>query len=425
MRTLVVGLNFASSPVEIREKLAFDDQSARIALGQLRLRFPCSECVVLSTCNRVELYFARLLHGHPRVNDMIQFLSEFHGLAPHHFIQSIYHHEDTEAIRHLFRVVSSLDSMIVGESEILRQAKTALALAEDEHTAGKSLIAMFQHAFAVAKEVHTRTGIGEGKTSVGSMAVDFAKQIFSRFDDKTVLMVGAGEIAEATLQHLLDLSPKAVWVTNRTFERAETVAGRYRAEPKPFDRLGDHLAGADIVITSTGSPKPIITRELFSHVMAERSNRPLQIIDIAVPRDVELEVGELDSVFLYNIDELQDMAERTLAKRRDRLDQCHEIIERNVREFMEWRLGRDVGTAIHELQNHVENMVRKEIEWVGPKLSNASEHDRQLLAKLAHRIARKILHHPVTNLTEHSKNGSAQVYVDTLRDLFGLNDEEE
>jgi glutamyl-tRNA reductase len=425
MKTLVVGLNFQTCPVVIREKLAFDESACRRALHALAGRFPGSESVILSTCNRVEAYFARLFEGHPRTPEAIEFLGEFHGVPAHEFSESVYHYEDSEAIRHLFRVVSSLDSMVLGESQILAQAKAALAMAEHEHTAVKAMPTLFQRAFAVAKEIHTQTGIGLGKLSVGSVAVDFARQIFSGFHDKTVLMIGAGEMGEAMLQHLLALRPRRVWVTSRTLSRAEELARRYQAEARNFADLTEHLAEADIVITSTGSPKPIITEAMFAEVPARRQYRPLQIIDIAVPRDVEPEVGQAEGVFLYNIDELQQLAESSLARRRSELDRCHEIIERNVRAFAQWRAGRDVGASIHELQEHLEELTRQEVEWLAPKLSGLTDRDRDLLRQFAHRVSRKIMHLPNVTLNEHANNGGAQVYIETLRTLFGLEERED
>lgn len=424
MKTAVLGLNFQSSPVEIRERLAFDEEACRRALRKLRVRFACCENVILSTCNRVEIYSARQLHGHPRAGELIQFIADFHQIPPHEFSQSIYHYEDSQAVRHLFHVVSSLDSMVLGESQILAQAKAALAMARHEHTANTTLAELFQQAFAVAKEVHTRTDIGSGKASVSSVAVDFARQIFSHFDDKTVLMIGAGEMGEATLQHLLATKPLRVWITSRTTAHAAELAKRYQAEAKEFADLIDHLVEADIVITSTGSAHPIITEENFAPVPARRRYRPLQLIDIAVPRDVERAVGQAEGVFLYNIDDLQGIADAALARRRGQLDQCHEIIERNVCEFTVRRAGRDVGAAIRELQNHLEQVTQDEIEWLAPKLSNLSERDRRLLMQFAHRISRKIMHPPTTTLKESAKDGTERVYVETLRRLFGLQDED-
>jgi glutamyl-tRNA reductase len=420
MRTLVIGCNFRTAPVSVRERLSFDEAGCRDALRSLRWRYPCSESVILSTCNRVEMYVSRLANGHPRVKEAIQFLAGVHDVSPADFSESVYHYEDSEAVRHLFRVVSSLDSMVLGESEILSQAKSALAMARDEFTSGRFLDGLFQHAFQVAKQVHTQTGISEGRVSVASVAVDFSKQIFSRFDDKTVLMIGAGEMGEATLQHLITTGPQRIWITNRTAERATALADRFGGEAKPYKQLTDLLVEADVVITSVGAKEPILTGDNFKDIPARRQYRPLQIIDISVPRSVADPVGQHDGVFLYNIDELQRITEASVVERRGEIQRCQEIIELNVREFEVARGTRDVGAMIQDLEAHVRAIGQEELDWLLPKLNGISEKDRALLGQMIHRVTRKLVHHPTRTLHDNSDGGRAGIYLDALRTLFDL-----
>ncbi len=430
MRTFVIGCNHRTAPLEVRERLAFDASAAANALRELRQRFVCAEGVLLSTCNRTELYLTRPMHGHPRIEEAVAFLAASRGIGVHEFGHSVYHYEDAEALRHLFRVACSIDSMVLGESQILAQVKAAWMLARDVGTAGRTLDAVFQRAIAVAKDVHTRTDLSVGRTSVGGTAIDFARQIFSRFDDKTVLLIGAGEMGEATLQHLLEMKPQRVLLANRTPARAEGVLERIvrpsgvRGEVVAFDRLPDHLVAADIVISTTGAPEPIVRRGPLEDLPERRRYRPLLMIDIAVPRDIEPEVGGLENVFVYNIDDLQSVADANVAARQKEIARCHEIIEGHVQEFAAWQRSRDVGPTIAALQKRFAEIGRQELDWALPKLSQASGHDRQVLEQMLHRVMQKILHGPTTFLRERAAGGHVGNYVDVLRTLFGVRDDD-
>jgi len=424
MRTIVIGCNHRTAPVSVRERLAFDEQACFEALRSLRRRYAQCEAVLLSTCNRTELYLARPVHGQPRLAEAVRLLGELRRIGVEQFSEAIYHYEDSEAARHLFRVVSSLDSMVLGESQILAQAKQALAIAERSGSCGKVLSAMFQRALAAAKEVRSQTGIGAGRASVGSAAVAFAEQIFSRFSDKTVLMIGAGTMGQATLEHLRTKGPRQVLVTGRTPSRAESLASRLGARVVPFDALLDHLVASDIVISCTGSTEPILTDAQFAPVPARRRYRPLLIIDIAVPRDIDPAIGRHEGVFLYNIDDLQQAAESTLAQRRALVDRCERIIEAHVEQFTEWLGRRDVGPTIAALRKRLEQIGQGELEWLLPKLKDLSPRDRRLIEQMLHRVIGKVLHGPAQTLNERAANGSARVYAETLRRLFELETED-
>jgi glutamyl-tRNA reductase len=430
MRTLVIGCNHRSAPVEVREKIAFSDQTAVRALSELRQRFPEAEAVLLSTCNRIELYLARPVSGHPRIDEVIDFVAGFHGIEACSFAEHLYSHEDIEAVRHLFRVVCSLDSMVLGESQILAQTKAAFELARTQGTSGKWLASLFPRAFAVAKEVHTNTAIATGRLSVGSTAVDLARQIFSHFSDKIIMMVGAGKMGELTLNHLLGTGPKRLWVTNRTDARAVALAERIAkrqavpVEAVPYAQWIDHLAEVDIVITSAGASEPILTARQFAPIPARRRYKPLLLIDIAVPRNIESQVGEADGVFLYNIDDLQSVVEINLAQRREAINRCQAIIESNVVEFAGRQSRQDVGPLIASLQKHFRTVAEGELQRILPKLADASPEDRQLIEQMLHRITQKLLHEPITRLNDGTANGAAQVYAETLRAMFNLADRE-
>jgi len=428
MRTFVIGCNHRTAPVTVREKLAFDDAHCAEALRHLGEAFPEAEGVILSTCNRTELYLARPVCARPLLPEAIAFLAEQRHIPLHEFTASLYQHEDAEAVRHLFHVVSSLDSMVVGESGILAQAKHALQIARQAMPGGEGgthrLDALFQRAFAVAKEVHTRTQIGSGHVSVGSIAVDFARQIFSQFGDKTVLMIGAGEMGELTLTHLMEVGPRRVLVTNRTAARAEELARRIGAEARPFDGLIGLVAEADIVLSCTGSPDPVITRERFARVPQMRRYRPLLMIDMAVPRDIDPEVGELQAVFLYDIDALQQVTEQHVADRKGKIEQSERIIEQAVLEYLHWQGSRDVGPTIAALNEHFDEVAAAEFDWLDPKLKQAGEKDRELIRQMLHRVVKKMLHAPTRVLHHKAQHGRGQIYAETMRTLFDLREQE-
>jgi glutamyl-tRNA reductase len=424
MRTFVIGCNHKTAPVEVREKLAFDDRRCAEALQAFRAAFPKAETVILSTCNRTELYLTRPLQAPPRLHEAIEFLARQQGLDSREFASSLYFYEDSEAIRHLFRVVSSLDSMVIGESQILGQAKHALDLAREEETVNAQIEALFQQAFGVAKQVHTQTRIASGHVSVGSVALDFARQIFTRFDDKVVLMIGAGEMGELTLKHLLDHQPRRALVTNRTAARAQDVAGRLGVEARPYEKLSDLLVEADVVLTCTGAAQPILTADTCADLPRRRKYRPLLMIDMAVPRDIEESVGRLESMFVYNIDDLQRITEEHWEARRSKIGEGEQIVQDRVAEFVLERARRDVGPVVTELREHLHAIGQGELQWLTPKLKEASTRERELIEQTIRRVINKILHQPVKTLNDKGAEGRGQIYAETARKLFGLDVDE-
>ena len=424
MRTFVIGCNHRTAPVELREKLAFDDARCTTALTAFREAFPKAEIAILSTCNRTELYVTRPLQAPPRLHEAIEFVARQQGIESRDFASSLYFHEDSEAVRHLFRVVSSLDSMVVGESQILGQAKHALELGRGCGSVQAGMDALFQQAFSVAKQVHSQTQISAGHVSIGSAAMAFAGQIFTHFDDKAVLMIGAGEMGELTLKHLMGHHPRRVLVTNRTAARAQDLADRLGIQAGPFEQLADLLVEADIVLSCTGSPEPIVTPALCANLPHRRRYRPLLMIDMAVPRDIDEAVGSLENVFVYNIDDLQRVTEQHQAERQSKVSQGEEIIQERVAEFLAERARRDVGPVVTDLREHLNQIARGEMEWLVPKLKEASPRDRELIEQMLSRVTNKILHQPTKTLNEKGQEGRGQIYAETLRRLFGLEPED-
>ena len=421
-RLLLLGLNHTTAPLEVRERLAFNTAQHRSAVTAFRARFSQCEGVLLSTCNRVELYVGREGHGRPSARELVEFLSDFHSVPMAAFEPHLYQKTDRDVVDHLFSVASSLDSMVLGETQVLGQVRGAYDASRELGAAGPMLNPLFQRAVAVGKQVMRDTPIAEGRLSVASVAVDYAKRIFERFDDKTVLCVGAGKMAGLVLQSLGALSPRRLLVCNRNPDRAAPLAARFNGQAVPFDRLGDHLVAADVVVSSTGSSHPIITRGLFEPLLRRRRYRPVFLIDIAVPRDVEPAVGKLDSVFLYNLDDLQQVVLATQGQRREAVDAARAIVSTNVEEFLAWHRQRELGPTIERLKSHYHAVAQEELARTLNKLPNVSESEKAHLEELTRRLVNKLLHAPLQTL-RHSDSphvGVSGAYVHAVEKLFGL-----
>ena len=425
-RLLLLGLNHTTAPLEVRERLAFSAAERDAAVRALRGRFPACEAVLLSTCNRVELYVARggtHHHPHPVTEELTDFLAESHHVPAGQFRQHLYHKAGRDAVEHLFRVASSLDSLVLGENQILGQVRDAYEAAQASASTGAVLNPLFQRAVAVGKQVRTETALAEGRVSVASVAVDYAKRIFETFADKTVLCVGAGKMAQLVLEHLTELKPGRLLLCNRDATKAAALAGRFGGEPVLFDRLADHLAAADIVVTSTGSPDPIITKAMFAKVLRRRRYRPVFLIDIAVPRDVEAAVGDLDQVYLYNVDDLQQVVAQTQLSRRSAVDAAERIVGQQVEAFAVWHRTREMGPTIDRLYKRYHGIAREELERTLPKLSPAAQADRATLEEMTRRIVNKLLHRPVHALRNPDPEHAEVPYAHAMEKLFDLREE--
>jgi len=424
-RLLLLGLNHTTAPLELRERLAFNPQQRADALNRFRRRFPNCELVLLSTCNRVEFYLARAVHEHPRAEELIDFLAESHSIPSADFARHVYQKSDVDMVRHLFHVASSLDSMILGETQILGQVRDAYDASAQLGSAGTSLNPLFQRALAAAKQVMHDTPLTEGRLSVASVAVDYARGIFDRFVDKTVLSIGAGKMAQLVLRHFRELQPGKLLVCNRDPAKALALANEFQGQQVPFDRLEHHLVAADIVLTSTGAPHAIITRAQFEGLRKRRRYRPLFIIDIAVPRDVEPGVGDVDGVYLYNLDDLQDVVSKTQSQRKDVIASAHAIVEQHVEGFAVWHRQRELGPAIRRLHDRYHGIAKDEVARTLNKLPNLSPAEREHLEELSRRIVNKLLHDPVQALrnADQSHIPAAQ-YLHALEKLFQLSSDE-
>jgi glutamyl-tRNA reductase len=417
---MVVGLNHRTAPLALREALAFPGAALPAALADLRARFPDAELAILSTCNRVECYVSRPVAGQPQLDHLVDYLAQAAGIPPNDLRGHLYHHEDRATVEHLFRVASSLDSMVVGETQILAQAKQAYQAACQAQSAGTMLHALFQRAFEAAKAVHERTELAAGRVSIASVAVDLAGSVFDTFTDKTVLCIGAGEMVALVLKHLQGLGPQRIVVTNRSPERARALADECGATAAPFEALDELLTAADIVLSGTGSPDPIITVARFKALLKPRRYRPVVLVDIAVPRDIEAGVAKLSNVYLYNIDDLQQLAAANRDRRTAEIERSQAVLVEHVEEFLAWYAGRNVGPLVKALYHQSSALAQAEIrEYLGrhPELNDAQ---RQDLERLAHRITHKFLHDPVTRLTRESAADVRPMLTIAVRKLFGL-----
>ena len=334
MILLAVGCSYRNTPIEVRERLALDARQSAAALDELVARYGC-EAVVLSTCNRVELYLARAdADMAPGADVLAEFLAEQRGLPAEELRPHLYEHRNADAVRHLFRVVASLDSLVVGEGQIAGQVKRAYELAQTRSASGQMLNVLFQRALQTAKRVRTETAIARGHVSVSSVAVDYVRQVFDHFGDKTVLVIGAGKMGALTLTHLRGLGPKRILVTNRSAEKAAAVARGCGGEAVAWERLEEVLARADIVLSTTGAPEPIMTRARYERVLARRKRGTVVILDIAVPRDFDPGIHDGDRTCLFNIDDLKRIREQTLADRLRHVGPAEAIVEQEQRRFL-------------------------------------------------------------------------------------------
>jgi glutamyl-tRNA reductase len=420
-RLMVVGLNHKTAPLELRERLAFTPEQRGNTLAALRQKFGDCEAVLLSTCNRVEIYVARALHGHPREAELAEFLAHERGVELEMLRPKLYFKTEREVVAHLFSVACSLDSMVLGETQILAQVREAYDAARDAGTAGPMLHPLFQKAAAVGKQVRAQTPLSEGRISVASVAVGMAKRIFDSFSDKTVLSIGAGKMATLVLGGIATLKPGKLLVCNRDAGKAQPLAERFEGTQVGMEKLADHLAAADIVLTSTGSTEPIITRAMFETAIRRRKYKSVFIIDIAVPRDVAADVGEIENVYLYNLDDLQQAVSATLDKRSAAARDGERIVEQHVLEFVAWHRTRMMGPLIDQLYQRSHALAQDELGKTISKLSSASDDDKRNLEELTRRIVNKLLHDPIQVLRDVSTEHAPMTqYLHAVEKLFNL-----
>jgi glutamyl-tRNA reductase len=425
MNLLVVGCSYRTTPVEVRERLAFNDEQLTRALDDLAGRLG-HEAVILSTCNRVELYVSPLS---PPAADFhagaLDFCAGFHGLPCDEIRPHLYAHQNQQAVRHLFGVAASLDSMIVGEGQIAGQVKKAYERALQQGATGPLLNALFPHARRAARRVRSETGISQGSVSVSSAAVEYVKEVFDHFNDKTVLVIGAGKMGELTLKHLRNLRPLRILVTNRSPEKAQQVAAGCHGEAVPWERLDDVMAVADVVLSTTGAPEPIMTAERYARIASRRkAHGPAVILDVAVPRDFDPRINDGDRTFLWNIDDLKSIRERTLKQRRGHVGAAEAIVEEETARFLKDWARRRNGPLIDRLTQDADQKTQEIIREVLAKFNGKlSEADRQFLEKAFHRLKSKFLHAPISALREeppHAPAGGGHTLFEAMRKLFRL-----
>jgi glutamyl-tRNA reductase len=424
MKVQMIGCSHHHSSVAVRERLAFGPTQVGQALDTLRARFPRTEAVLLSTCNRVEIYTAAEdPEASPSHEQVAQFMADFHGLAIYDIFDDLFERTGEDAVRHLFMVAASLDSMVVGEPQILAQVKQAYETAKDRHSAGPLTHGIFQTAVRVAKRVASETALHQSRVSIPSIAVgDFAAQIFERFDDKNVLVIGAGEMAEETLRYLQNEGAHHVTVVNRSHERARELAGRWQGRAVAWDQLPDELVRADVVISTTGAGDPIVTLADFRRVEPARYQRPLFVLDLAIPRDFEPAIGDRLGVYLYSIDDLQSACEKNRQDRDRELPAAIHIVEEETSRFMTELHHRATGPIIRRLKEGWQQPKADELKRLFNKLPDLDERTREEIEQSFERLINKLLHPPLESLRSEAQQGPPHGLLEALKRLFQLKD---
>ena len=419
MALFVAGINHRTAPVALREQLALEDDKLRELLRDGLSAGVVDELVVVSTCNRVEVYGVAPVPGEARAA-IFRKLCRHRGVDVAAVEAALYTHLDGDAVHHVFRVAASLDSMMLGEPQILGQVKDAFALAQSCETVGPALHTLFTQAFAVAKKVRTDTEIGQHAVSVSFAAVELARKIFAGLAGKAVLLVGAGEMGELAARHLVEQGAFPIYVANRTWSRAQDLARALSGTAVPFDELPTALASVDIVITSTGATMPVITRDTVHRIMHGRRARPLFFVDIAVPRDVEAGVDTLDDVYCYDIDDLKQVVEANIRERAREAQRAESLVEREVAKFRARLSDVEVIPTIVSLRERLEGIRAGEVRKVLARLPEATPETRAALEALSTAIVNKILHAPITKLRESSRAGAGRSWTELVHELFGL-----
>lgn len=420
MHISVIGLNHKTAPVEIRDRVAFGGDRQKEALALLKAYDFVKESLILSTCNRTEIYAVgdgskESFHG------LVDFLCGFHGLDERILLGHLYTFEEQMAVRHLFRVALSLDSMVLGEPEILGQVKDAYSIALDNMCTGVIFNRLFKKAIEVGKRVRTETEIGLGAVSVGYVAVELAKKIFTGLKGHSALLLGAGEMGELVAKHLVANGVGDIIVANRTFERGRRLAESFGAKAVRFEEGLKYMVKADIVISSTGAPHYVLHQKDVAQLMHRRRNKPLFLVDIAVPRDIDPECGQVYNVFLYDIDDLQSVVDVNLEKRKKEAQKAEGIVEEEVEKFVSWYRGLDAVATINSLRRKVERIREREVARSMSKLQHLSERDRVRIEGLTKSLINKIFHEPTLRLK--GREGYSQerlAHIDSIRYLFDL-----
>jgi glutamyl-tRNA reductase len=419
MNIIVVGLSHRTASVEIREKVAFAPTQMDKPLRALTALDDITEAVIVSTCNRVEIYATTrdIAGGMARLK---RFLADYHSFPLESLEPHLYSYHGEEAIRHVFRVASSLDSMVVGEPQILGQIKTAYGYAAEYRSSGIILNRFLHKAFSVAKRVRTETRIASSAVSVAFAAVELAKKIFGDLSDKTVMLIGAGEMCELAAKHFLNSGARGVMVTNRTYERAEKLAEEFDGKAVRFEDLFDQLHKADIILSSTGAPHCIIGPRDLDGVMRRRKLKPMFFIDIAVPRDIDPGVNDVENVYLYTVDDLQEVVTANLQQRSAEAQKAEDIVTQEIGQFFKWLSNLEVTPTIVALRTRFEEVRQAELARTLSNWKDLPPDGQKRLEAMTAAIVNKLLHQPTSLLKQSGMGNRNDLYVDALRNLFDL-----
>ncbi len=424
MKLQMIGCSHHHSSIEMRERLAFSPDQVGEALAKLRQQYPQVEAVLLSTCNRVEIYTAtEEPQWGPSHEEVAQFMADFHQLPMYEMFDDLFERTGEDAVRHLFTVAASLDSMVVGEPQILSQVKQAYELAKDHQSTGPLTHSIFQTAVKVARRVASETTLHQRRVSIPSVAVgDFASQIFERFDDKRILVIGAGEMAEETLRYLQNEGAHHVTVINRSLDRAEELAQRWQGSAAAWEQLPEQLAAADLVVSTTGASQPIVSLALYKQIEPARYQRPLFILDLAMPRDFDPAIGDRLGVYLYSIDDLQAACQKNRRDRDRELPSAIHIIEQETGRFMADLHHRATAPIIKRLKEGWQQPKDDELRRLFNKLPELDEKARDEIRQAFERLVNKLLHPPLESLRNEAEKGPPHGLLEALKRLFQLKD---
>ena len=426
MTIVLTGLSHHSSPLALRERLILPPEQLSNVLAMLHGQLGAeSGVIILTTCNRIEVYACAKQPPEVLHRRITTFLGVINRLAESEFADFLYHHSNVDAVNHLFRVASSLDSMVVGENEIMGQLQQAYEAARTTGTLNRTLGVLLQRALKCGKKVRAETQIGSGKVSVASVAVDLAESILKDLSGRTAMIVGSGQISELALKSLVEHGVGKVMVLNRTLEHAQVLAGRYKGEAIILDALPCHLHRADIVISSTGASGLILRRSDFERAIDQRGRAPMFVIDIAVPRDIEREAAHVDNVYCYDMDDLQGMAERNLRNRQNEIGACEAIIDDEVQGYLAWRMRLNMEPLIVELMQTYNGIREQEVNRTLSRLADISPEAKQEIENCTKRIVNNLLHNPIRAIKNASVENHTEALMDLAQRLFGIGEAEQ
>lgn len=419
MHIIVVGLNYRTAPVEIREQFTFSEQELPEALQALKDTKSILECVIVNTCNRTELY-AVVDQLHVCGHFIRDYLAKRFNIQTTQFTNHLYIYEDEEAMDHLFRVTTGLDSMVIGETQILGQVKQSFLSAQKQKTTGTFFNMLFKQAVTMAKRAHNETSIGESAVSVSYAAVELGKRIFGDFRRKNVMIVGAGKMSELTARHLYSQGVKEVFVVNRTLDRALELSRQFQGTAVPIEEMVDRMNEVDIIITSTGSNQYILTPAEMKQMKSRMASRPLFIIDIAVPRDVDPEISQMENIFLYDIDDLEGIVDSNLEQRKKEAEKIEGMIKVELAEYQQWYKTLGVGPVIRAVQEKSAAIHQETMDSLLNKLPDLDEREIKVIQKLTKSMVNQMLHEPIQRLKERSAQKHGEVALDMFGHLFAI-----